>query len=113
MSNNSKYITLTDENFREEVLESKEPVVVDFWAEWCAPCHMIAPAIEEIAEEYKGNAKIGKLDVDSNTNTAAHYGIRSIPTLLFFNEGKIVQQVIGVESKKEITDKIDALLQAS
>jgi thioredoxin 1 len=103
-------IVLTDENFAEEVLKSALPVLVDFWATWCGPCQRIAPIVEELAGQYHGKAKIGKLDVDSAQKTAAEYGIRSIPTLLIFKGGKVAEQVIGAVPKKHITEKLDAAL---
>jgi len=100
-------IEFTDDNFDTEVLKSNLPVLVDFWAEWCQPCKMLAPTIEEIAGEYEDKVKVGKLNVDDNPNTATKYGIRGIPTLLFFKGGKVVQQVTGVKSKAEIKKIID------
>ena len=106
-------IALTDDNFSQEVLESKSPVLVDFWAAWCGPCRMVAPIVEEIAGEYEGRAKVCKLDVDAAQNTAAEYGIRSIPTLLIFKSGKVADQVIGAVPKTQIVEKLDAVLSAA
>ena len=103
-------IVLTDDNFESEVLESDRPVLVDFWATWCGPCRMVSPIVEELAGEYDGRAKVGKLDVDSAQKTAQEYGIRSIPTLLIFREGKVADQVIGAVPKVQITEKLDAVL---
>ncbi|MFY8000823.1 MAG: thioredoxin [Candidatus Kapaibacteriota bacterium] len=100
---------LTDDNFQAEVLDSDKPVLVDFWAAWCGPCRMIAPVIEEIARDYDGKAKIGKLDVDNNQRVAMQYGIRSIPALLIFQGGKVVDQIIGAVPKSHITAKLDAI----
>ena len=111
MKDNKKYITLTDNNFQREVLESTEPVLVDFWADWCGPCHMIAPIIEELASDFEGQVKVGKLDVDNNGRVATQYGIRSIPNLLFFNDSEVVDQVVGVAPKHELADKLNDLLQ--
>lgn len=98
---------IDDQNFKSEVLDSNLPVLVDFWANWCGPCKMIAPIIEELAKEYAGKVKIGKLDVDNNPKTASHYGIMSIPTLIFFKNGTVMEQLVGVLSKAELKNKID------
>lgn len=103
----SEPLHFTDDNFGKEVLESSEPVLVDFWAAWCGPCRMIAPVIEELANDYQGKVKVGKLDVDNNQRTAMQYGIRSIPALLVFKNGKVVDQIIGAVSKSRITEKLD------
>jgi thioredoxin 1 len=95
-------IILTESNFEDEVLKSELPVLVDFWADWCGPCKMLAPTIEELATEYKGRAKIGKLNVDQHPAIAEKYGIRSIPTLIFFENGAIVDQAVGVQSKNNL-----------
>jgi len=100
----------TDENWEEEVLNSTIPVIIDFWAEWCMPCHIMSPIVEEIAEKYDGKIKVGKLNVDENPNTARRYMIMGIPTLLFFNEGKLVDKIVGVTPKKVVEDKIKKLL---
>ena len=102
-------ITVTDQNFEEEVINSEVPVLIDFWATWCAPCRMIAPIVEELAKEYDGKVKITKMDVDSNQQTAAKYGIMSIPTLLVMKKGEIVDKVIGAVPKSQITAKLDAV----
>ncbi len=98
------YVTLTDENFNEEVHKSDEPVLVDFWAPWCMPCKMIAPVIEEIADEFSGKVKVGKLNTDENTNTALQYQIRGIPSLILYKNGKIVERIVGVVPKKNIVE---------
>ncbi|PAP75807.1 thioredoxin [Rubrivirga marina] len=105
----SAYVTGTDANFEAEVLNSDQPVLVDFWATWCGPCRTIAPTIEEIASEYDGKAKVVKLDVDNNPQTAMKYGIRSIPSLLFFKDGKPVDQMVGVVPKRVLAEKLDTL----
>ena len=106
----AKPLTLTDQNFESEVLTSDVPVLVDFWAEWCGPCKMIAPSVEELANEYEGKAKIGKLDVDNNQGIASKYGIRSIPSLLIFKGGEVVEQIVGAVPKNQIQSKLDASL---
>ena len=108
MDNNAT-ITGTDANFEAEVLNSDQPVLVDFWATWCGPCRTIAPTIEELASDYDGKARVVKLDVDNNPQTAMKYGIRSIPSLLFFKDGRPVDQMVGVVPKKVLAEKLDAL----
>lgn len=95
-------VELTDDNFEEKVLKSEVPVLVDFWAEWCGPCKMIAPSLEQIAEEKNGALIIGKLDVDSHSNSSMTYGIRSIPTLLLFKNGEIVEKIVGAVAKPKL-----------
>ena len=109
MAEDKKYVTLTEANFKSEVLESDQPVLVDFWAGWCGPCRIIAPTIEELAAEFEGKAKIGKVDVDEQQKLAEQFGVRSIPTLLFFNKGKVVEQVVGVASKPDLAEKLKNL----
>jgi thioredoxin 1 len=104
-------IEFTDANFQQEVISSDVPVLVDFWAVWCGPCKMIAPYVEELAKEYEGKVKVGKVDVDNNPNISMTYGIRSIPTLLIFRDGKIADQIIGAVPKQAIAQKLDAQLQ--
>ncbi len=104
-------VEFTDANFDAEVLKSNVPVLVDFWAVWCGPCKMIAPFVEELAGEYQGKAKVGKVDVDNNPNISMTYGIRSIPTILIFRDGKIVDQIIGAVPKQALAQKLDAQLQ--
>jgi len=106
-------IVATTANFQSEVLSSSLPVLVDFWATWCAPCRMIAPVVSEIANDYAGKLRVARLNVDENQEIAARYGIMSIPTLALFKGGVVVDQVIGAVPKKTITAKIDALLQKS
>jgi thioredoxin 1 len=100
----------TDENFKKEVLESLTPVLVDFWATWCGPCRMVAPVIEEMAKEYAGKLKVGKVDVDSNSQTATQFGIMSIPTIMIFKNGKVMDQVVGALSKGQFKSMIEANL---
>jgi len=98
---------LTDGNFKKEVLESRLPVLVDFWAAWCGPCKMIAPIVDELAREYKDKIKIGKVDVDTNPRIATEYGIMSIPTIIFFKNGKVMEQLAGALNKTELKRKIE------
>jgi len=105
-----KPITITDENFASEVINSTEPVLIDFWATWCGPCKMIAPIVEELAGEFNGKIKIGKLDVDNNQQTSIEYGVRSIPTLLIFKDGKVRDTIIGAVPKSNIVQKLNAVL---
>jgi thioredoxin 1 len=106
----SELMEFTDGNFESEVVKSDKPCLVDFWAEWCGPCRMVGPVVEEIAKEYAGKLKVGKLNVDDNNKTAVQYGIMSIPSLLFFNGGKVVDQVIGAVPKKQLILRIDKII---
>jgi thioredoxin 1 len=103
-------LAVTDTSFEQEVLKSDVPVIVDFWAEWCGPCKMVAPIVDEIGTEYEGKVKVVKVDVDSNTKVATQYGIMSIPTLLFFKDGKVVDSVVGVMPKKGFVDRLTKIL---
>ena len=103
-------IEFTDANFDELVVKSNKPVLVDFWAEWCGPCRMITPLVEELAKEYDGKVLVGKVDVDNNPGISSMYGIRNIPTILFFNNGQIADKQVGAVPKQKIADKLDALL---
>ncbi|MEI8192875.1 MAG: thioredoxin [Flavobacteriia bacterium] len=103
-------IEITDENFDELVMKSTQPVVVDFWAEWCGPCRMIGPIIDELYTEYEGKALIGKVNVDANSGVAAQFGVRSIPTVLFIKNGEVVDKSVGAVPKATLSGKLDAIL---
>jgi len=100
-------VTLTQENFAGEVLQSPTPVLVDFWAEWCGPCKMIAPVLNELADEYGSKVKIGKVNIDEHQGLAAEYGIRAIPTLLVFQNGQVAEQLVGARSKRDLKASLD------
>ncbi|MEY3342865.1 MAG: hypothetical protein RL090_549 [Bacteroidota bacterium] len=102
-------IEFTDQNF-EEALKSDKPILVDFWAEWCGPCRMVGPIVEEIYKEYEGKAVVGKVDVDSNPNISTKYGIRNIPTILFIKGGEVVDKHVGAAPKNVLADKLNKLL---
>ena len=103
-------ITFTDNNFDEEVLKSPTPVVVDFWAEWCAPCRIVSPTIDQLGEDYKGKVKVGKVNVDEQPNTPQTYGIMSIPTILIFKNGQPVKTMIGAQGKENYQNAIEEVL---
>jgi thioredoxin 1 len=100
-------INLTQDNFSKEVLESSTPILVDFWAEWCGPCKMIAPVLDELADEYDGRVKIGKVNIDNEQGLAAEYGVRAIPTLLLFQKGQVAEQIVGLKSKRDLKNSFD------
>ena len=100
-------INLTQDNFAKEVLESPTPVLVDFWAEWCGPCKMIAPVLDELADEYDGKVRIGKVNIDNEQGLAAEYGMRAIPTLLLFQNGQVAEQIVGLKSKRDLKNSFD------
>jgi len=102
-----KIVNLTRENFANEVLQSPSPVLVDFWAEWCGPCKMISPILDELADEYDGRVKFGKVNVDEQQAVATEYGIRAIPTLLLFNKGQVADQIVGLRSKRDLKASFD------
>jgi thioredoxin 1 len=106
----SNEIEFTDTNFEGEVIKSGTPVLVDFWAPWCGPCKMIAPIVEEISKEYEGRLKVGKVNTDDNQRVATDYGVMSIPTLMIFKGGEVVERIIGAQPKEALTSKIDAVL---
>lgn len=103
-------LEINDANFEELVLQSEKPVLVDFWAEWCGPCRIIAPFVEQMSEEFEGKAVIGKVDVDSNPGVAGKFGIRNIPTILFFKNGEVVDKQVGAVQKNVLVSKLEALL---
>jgi thioredoxin 1 len=99
-------VTLTDQNFQSEVLASELPVLVDFWAEWCGPCRAVAPAVEEIARQYEGKVKVGKIDIDAHPETPGKYGVMSIPTLLLFKKGQVAEQIVGAVPKAKLEQMV-------
>lgn len=103
-------LEITDQNFEEVVLKSDKPVVVDFWAEWCGPCRMIGPVIDEMHKEYEGKALIGKVNVDNNPGVSAQFGVRNIPTVLFIKNGQVADKSVGAVPKAQLTAKLDAIL---
>jgi len=100
-------VTLTQENFAQQALQSTTPVLIDFWAEWCGPCKMIAPLLDELADEYNGKIKIGKVNIDEQQALATQYGIRAIPTLLLLNKGQVAEQMVGAKSKRDLKASLD------
>lgn len=100
-------LEVTDDNFDEQVLKSDVPVLVDFWAEWCMPCRMVAPTIDELAKEYAGKVKVGKLDTDANRNVPVQYGISAIPTIILFKDGEVAHKFVGVTSKQDFAAELD------
>jgi len=103
-------LTFTDESFSDDVLNADQPVLVDFWAPWCGPCRALTPTINALAEEFEGRAKVGKVNVDENPETAVEYGVRSIPTLLIIHNGEVVDQTMGVVPKEQLASKLEAVL---
>lgn len=103
-------LEITDSNFEEKVLKSDKPVLVDFWAAWCGPCRMVGPIIDELSEEYEGKAVVGKVDIDSNQQYAAQFGVRNIPTVLVFKNGELVDRKVGVSSKNDYAQALDSLI---
>jgi thioredoxin 1 len=113
ITEHARYATLSAANFTHDVLNSSQPVLVDFWAPWCGPCHVLTPTIEELAVEFDGQATVGKVNVDDHPQLAAQYGIRSIPTVLLFQEGQVVDQTVGVVPKQVLAAKLRALVSAA
>ncbi len=103
-------LEISDQSFKDEVLSSSEPVLVDFWAEWCGPCRSLTPIVEELSEEFKGKIKVAKIDIDANQEVSVEYGIRNIPTLLFFKNGQVVDKVVGVQPKEKLAERLQSLL---
>ncbi|TWP26726.1 thioredoxin [Apibacter muscae] len=103
-------LEINDQTFKNEVIDSNEPVLVDFWAEWCGPCRSLSPVIDELSEEFKGKLKVVKVDIDANQNTPVEYGIRNIPTLLFFKDGQLVDKVVGAQPKEALVEKIQSII---
>ena len=103
-------LEITDSNFEETVLKSDKPVLVDFWAAWCGPCRMVGPIIDELSQEYEGKAVVGKVDIDSNQQYAAQFGVRNIPTVLLFKNGELVDRKVGVSSKNDYAQALDNLI---
>lgn len=113
MTSDGKPIHVTDETFDSEVLQATRPVITDFWAEWCGPCKMIAPILEDLAEEYEDELMVAKLDVDSNPNTAMRYGVQSIPTLILFKNGQEVERLVGAMSKERLLSQLEPHLDSA
>ena len=110
INSNTMAVEITDSNFDELVMNSTQPVVVDFWAEWCGPCRLIGPVIEELSKEYEGRAIVGKVDVDANSEVSAKFNVRSIPTVLFIQNGVVVDKSVGAVPKATLAEKLNALL---
>ncbi len=108
--NMAKPRDVSDSNFEQEVLKADKPVLVDFWAPWCGPCRMVAPVVEELADDYAGRVEFVKLNTDDNPDTAVKYGIRSIPTLLVFKEGEVAGQIVGFRPKRDLAERLDAVV---
>src|SRR5215471_21263492 len=106
-------INLTKENFEQEVIQAPTPILVDFWAEWCGPCKMIAPILDELADEYSGRVRIGKVNIEDQQNLAAEYGVSAIPTLLLFHQGQVTEQLVGFKSKRELKAAFDRVAAAA
>ncbi len=113
MAENKSYITATDQTFDNEVVQSEQPVLVDFWAPWCGPCRVLGPVVEELAVEFDGRAKVVKVNVDESPQVAQRFGIRSIPTLLFFHGGEVVDTTVGVTPKPDLAAKLTTLAPAA
>jgi len=110
MAATSNIVSVTQDSFAQEVLQSSTPVLVDFWAEWCGPCKMIMPILDELAEEYSGRVRVAKVNIDEQQGLAAEYGVRAIPTLLLFNKGQVAEQLVGLRSKRDLKASFDRVL---
>ncbi len=113
MAENKSYVTATDQTFDSEVIESEQPVLVDFWAPWCGPCRVLGPVVEELADEFQGRAKVVKVNVDDSPRVAQRFGVRSIPTLLFFQGGEVVDTTVGLARKPDLAAKLTTLAPAA